>query len=348
MSDARLPAAAPEAEESGLSCYTASIARYLRTAYRDPLARVARSIRLAVRTDLPDGLLAFSHHRFDLADLGDGRRLQYRHAATAEQVPDRLDRELTAAGQVIAVTYTGELPWSPARPAESAPHFVLVEARQGDLWRVADPFAALLPAGRQEPFAGWLSTRRLLAAMTPPDRVAPEHRSRLALAFGVPATPPRPGRPAWVAPTPVEGRLPPIRAGWITRPDQVMDILAAFWTGLADHPDRSRFVDDMWAAAQHHCFRSAYLADRCRLTRAERGTVAAAAEAWQGLPMALRFAADSVARGRARPTLVVATFDRLRRVENDMTDVLATHRAELAGSDSTIGDEPAHRHGRTA
>jgi hypothetical protein len=44
----------------GLSCYTANLAVYLGP---DALDRIARSIRLAVRTDLGDDLLAFSHHR---------------------------------------------------------------------------------------------------------------------------------------------------------------------------------------------------------------------------------------------------------------------------------------------
>ncbi|MEH0986061.1 hypothetical protein [Micromonospora sp. CPCC 205556] len=325
--------------EVGLSCYTAAVARYLSQAYVDPAGRIARSIRLAVRV-LPGDLLAFSHHRHDLADLGNGTRLIWRHAPVTA-VGDRLAAELARAGQVIVVGHTGALPWSPASIEDSAPHFLLVNRHDRDRWWVVDDFAALLPSGRQEPFAGWVDTRTLLAAMTPPRTLGPEHHLRTAYALGVPTAPP-PGRPLWLAARPAAPEPAAGHSGWHTEPLAVLDLLADFFAGLDAAGRRARFVEDLWAAAQHHTYRCSYLLDRVDLSPGQRRTVAAARGAWEALPMALRFAADSAARGRPRPALVAASFAPLRRAEHDLITVLTAHGWHRSG-DVLAGSEPREK-----
>jgi len=70
----------------------------------------------------------------------------------------------------------------------------------------------------------------------------------------------------------------------------------------------SRHLDDIWAAAQHQCFRLAWLTrkypDAAEALGAEH-------EAWRRLPMALRFAVDSARRGRPRPALIDQSFSDL-------------------------------------
>jgi hypothetical protein len=73
----------------------------------------------------------------------------------------------------------------------------------------------------------------------------------------------------------------------------------------------------MWAVAQHHVFRY----DRL-LAAEEHPVLDHARRAWRDLPMALRFAVDSAARGRHRPMLVASTFDALRHNERDAASVL--------------------------
>ncbi|WP_433392219.1 hypothetical protein [Micromonospora sp. KLBMP9576] len=326
------------AAPAGLSCYSAAVARYLRRTYADPAGRIARSVRLAVRV-LPGDLLAFSHHRHDLADLGDGSRLTWRHAPGA--TVDGLADELARAGQAIVVVHTGALPWSPATAEDSAPHFLLVTGHAGGRWRVVDDFAALLPAGRQEPFTGWVDTRTLLAAMTPPPTLGPEHHLRTAHALGVPTAPP-PGRALWLAADPAAPAPEVDPGGWHTDPLTVLDLLADFFAGLDAAGRRARFVEDLWAAAQHHTYRCAHLLEHVALDPRQHGAVVAARDAWEGLPMALRFAADSAARGRPRPSLVAATFAPLRQAEHDLTTVLTASGWHRFG-DVLAGSEPREK-----
>jgi hypothetical protein len=323
-----------------LSCYTASLARYLEGTYDDPLTRVARSVRLAVCTGLPNGLVAFSNHGTPLCDLEADHRLVYRGAPEPAALLAGLDREMATGHGALAVTYTGAMAWSRAAPEQSAPHFLLLRARRGGRWRVEDAFRALLPTGHQEPFTGWISTDQLVTAMTPPLPLRPEHRLRKQYAFGFAVPLPPDEHYQWlsrdgVVPGAVVAKPP----GWICDL-AALRFLGDFWAALDQHPDRVRFLDDMWACARHHTFRYAHLMSSQRLARNERRVVAAAHDAWQDLPMALRFVADCLARGRARPSLIRTTFGQLLRLEDDVAGVLATYGYGTPGGYSDTSGQP--------
>ena len=179
----------------GLSCYTANLAVYLAGSEEDAVGRIARSVRLAVRTDLGDDMLAFSHHRTPL----DGGRLEYRGAGDAGTALDGISAEIEQAGRCLVVANTGFLDWSTAGLEAQAPHLLLVEDRRRDEWHVVDRFTALLPSGGdQRPFTGWVSSATLGRCLTPIVPLPPEQRLRNALAFGFPRPLPRDGDYQWL------------------------------------------------------------------------------------------------------------------------------------------------------
>lgn len=295
----------------GLSCYTANLAVYLGP---DALDSIARSIRLAVRTDLGDDLLAFSHHRTPV----DGGRLAYRGAGDADAALDAVAAEVERSGGCLVVANTGHLDWSSAGDDGQAPHFLLVDGRRGDEWHVVDRFTALLPSGGgQEPFTGWISSATLARAMTPIVPLPPEQRLRNELAFGFPRPLPREGDHQWLERVDRPAPDADLEGEWLTETDAALELLGGFFAGLERSPERLRLLDDVWAAAQHHVFRY----DRL-LAAEEHPVLDDARRAWRDLPMALRFAVDSAARGRYRPTLVASTFDALRRRERDAASLL--------------------------
>ena len=295
----------------GLSCYTANLAVYLGP---DALDRIARSIRLAVRTDLGDDLLAFSHHSTPV----DGGRLVYRGAGDADAALDAVAAEVERAGGGLVVANTGRLDWSSAGHEGQAPHFLLVDGRRGDEWHVVDRFTALLPSGGgQEPFTGWISSAALVRALTPIVPLPPEQRLRNELAFGFPRPLPRDGDYQWLELAAEASPKTELEGEWLTETDAALELLGELFAGLDRSPERLRLLDDLWAAAQHHVFRY----DRL-LAAEEHPVLDDARRAWRDLPMALRFAVDSAARGRYRPTLVASTFDALRRRERDAASLL--------------------------
>jgi hypothetical protein len=294
-----------------LSCYTANLAVYLGP---DALDRIARSIRLAVRTDLGDDLLAFSHHSTPI----DSGRLAYRGAGDTAAALDAVAAEAERAGGCLVVANTGHLEWSTVGLDGQAPHFLLVEKRRDDEWRVVDRFSALLPSGgEQRPFTGWISSATLARAMTPIVPLPPEQRLRNELAFGFPRPLPRDGDYQWLERTDRPEPEAELEGEWLTETEAALEFLGEFWAGIDRSPERVRLLDDMWAAAQHHVFRY----DRL-LAAEEHPVLDHARRAWRDLPMALRFAVDSAARGRHRPTLIAGTFDALRRRERDAASVL--------------------------
>ncbi|MFD7414058.1 hypothetical protein [Kitasatospora purpeofusca] len=295
-----------------LSCYTTNLVHYL--AAEDPAVphRFAEVTRLAVRTDLPAGELAFSHHaRIDLTPDGGG--LAYRGAADWSAARELLRAELAASGSVLAAASTERLSWAPGYGRAAAPHWILVRGERDGSWEVADHFAALTPHGEQEPFLGRLDDAELALALAPLAEPGPEMLRRDAMALGSATAVPAGRQYRWLVRTrdaSASARDPHPGAAddgrWLLEPAAALShVLAAL---LADPAAIARHADDLWAAARHYAYRNEVLvADG--LLDPERA--AAETEAWQEVPRALRIAAMSAARGRPRPGLVAEAFTEL-------------------------------------
>jgi hypothetical protein len=315
-----------------LSCYTANLATYLGRYRDDALDHIAASVRLAVRDDLPDDALAFSHHAKPLNVLPDQSRLVYTGDPDPAAALRAVARELAECGQALVVSNTATMDWSVTNGAAAAPHFLLVDGARPDGWHVDDRFVALRPGGEQQrPFAGWVSTATLVRCLTPIAPLPVPQRLRNQHAFGLPVALPPDGSYQWLtrAQPSVE---PDLTEPWVTDDAEVLDRLERFWSALPARPERGRFLDDIWAAAQHHTFRYARLVSTVDLTGPEATALDLAIQAWRDLPMALHFAAQSGGRGRPRGSLVTSTFARLRPAE------LAAHEV-AAALFSTIGSK---------
>ena len=298
----------------GLSCYTANLHTYLAGEW-DADAILGESVRLAVRVDLPDGHLAFSHHEPSLDRLPDGTQLCYVGADTPERALPGLLSELGTHGRVLVVVDAARLPWSVLHGGRPTPHWLLVDGRRAGKWHVVDRFTALTPAGDQPPYEGWLDTADLCAAMTLPRHWEPEQEQRNALAFGGPVSVP-PDRTLWIRryPRPVGPRLP-MTGHWLCGDDHVLPFLMNY---LVDHTAGiARHLDDLWAAVGHRGF-----AYRRRLagqiTDGEREALRTALAKWENLPRMLRIAAESARRGRPRPVLARAAIEVLSHAEEGM------------------------------
>lgn len=313
-----------------LSCYTANLATYLGRHRDDALDHIARSIRLAVRTDLPDDTLAFSHHAVPLNVLPDQSRLVYASDRDPAAAMRAVACELAEQGQALVVANTATMDWSVTNGTVAAPHFLLVDDARLDGWHVDDRFTALRPGGeRQRPFAGWISTATLVRCLTPIVPLPVPHRLRNQHAFGPPVPLGPDGSFQWLTRTgpAVEPDRP---EPWVTGVMEVLDRLERFWSELPTRPERGRFLDDIWAAAQHYTFRYARLTSDMDLTGPDAIALDLAIQAWRDLPMALYFAAQSAGRGRPKESLVRSTFARLRSAER------AAHEIAMALF-STIG-----------
>lgn len=298
----------------GLSCYTASLYEYLASEW-DACSILARSVRLAVRPDLPDGQLAFSHHEPSLDRLPDGSFLRYAGAECPAAALPQVADDLAAHGRVIVVADSASLPWSVTQGGPPAPHWLLIDGKIGDRWHVTDTFTALLPAGEQPPYAGWLGTRQLSTAMTLPACWKPQQQVRNTLAFGSPVIVPADGT-LWLRRGP--GRPEPACPGghWLSGSAQVLGFLIGYLTQRGTGSEH--YLDDLWAAAGHRAF-----ACRWRLSQDpgshRRHALQQALSHWEDLPRLLRIAELSAQRGRPRPTLVRTALEELLQAEDDLS-----------------------------
>jgi hypothetical protein len=311
---------------AGLSCYTANLAGYLDAELDDVDGHLARSVRLAVRIDLPAGRLAFSHHAYPLDHLADGTRLRYTTLPPRAALVGLAD-ELSRQDRVLVVTDGSRLSWSPSRHhGTAAPHWLLVTGRRGDSWHVVDAFAGLLAGGEQRPFTGWLSTAQLTQAMVLSPAWSAEQHTRNSLAFGFPVPVPEPVGPLWLRREPGVEPAAELAGTWLVADEQVLPFLAGYFTDSARNA--ARHLDDLWTAAAHRVFRYRWLAARPDLPESLRERYVAAGTAWAQLPKTLRFAVESARRGRARPTLLRQAFEHLVEVEPGEEQLLAAPRRE--------------------
>ncbi|MFC8845939.1 MULTISPECIES: hypothetical protein [unclassified Micromonospora] len=285
-----------------LSCYTTNLVAYLEFDRPDAARDLARSVRLSVRVDTPDGVLAFTHHA--RVDTGpDGWQLGYRGAPDWDRTRAALRRELDDHRRVLAVGNTRHLPWSPGYGGAGVPHWLLLTGHRDGRWSVVDQFAALLPSGEQHPYTGWLDDDELRSALTPTGAVPAQIALRDVHALGEPVPLPPAGHHRWLV------RQPQIRAaadreGWLSGPEEVLRFLAGRLA--TDGAALDRHADDLWAAGRHQQHRLAELAATGRLPAA---VADAAIRSWNELPRSLRFAAASAQRGRPRPGVVTKAFD---------------------------------------
>jgi hypothetical protein len=309
--EAAAPAAAAGA--SGLSCYTANLRSYLAREW-DADAVVARSVRLAVEVDRPDGYVAFSHHEPSLDRLPDGSWLTFAGCDDTDVALHGVARSLDDDGSVLVVVDQARVPWSVLHRRQPAPHWLLVDGRDGDRWHVADDFAALTVHGEQFPHRGWVGTDELASAMRLPPRWEPEQELRNEIAFGSRVVVP-PHRHLWLRRT-VDRPPPPAGSSaagrWLVGDEAVLPYLIDRLGG--DEPVPPYLLDDIWAVAGHRSF-----AHRWRLgTGLPADVEAAAGEAlslWEKVPQLLRFAAASAARGKPRHSLVRATLEAVLAAE---------------------------------
>jgi hypothetical protein len=270
-----------------LSCYTTNLIGHLRRENPRVDAEFATAVELAVRTDLPGGVLAFSQHRRIDPGLG------YRSATTWEDTKGELLAEFEHHGDVLAVASTRNLPWSPSHGAEDTPHWIRLTDRRGDLWLVVDEFDALLPHGEQHPYEDWAGDRELRAMLTPLPPLPPEvhHRDVHALGDAVRVPPPHSFR--WLS---CSGDGTTVRSGqWIRGTTAALRHLSERFAedigALRGH------TEDLWAAGRHHQYRFAH--------------DDAVTAAWGELSRSLRFAIQSADRGRPRPTLITRAFEQV-------------------------------------
>jgi len=296
----------------GLSCYTAALHGYLAAEW-DATAMIARSVRLAVRPDSVRGELAFSHHEPSLDLLPDGSRLRYAGAASSTDALPEVAAELDRHGRVVVVVDSARLPWSVTHGGPSAPHWLLVEGRGEPGWQVRDSFTALLPAGEQLPYHGWLSTDGLIEAMTLPRQWQPVHRLRNQFAFGGRSVA-SPSGALWLHRRHgSQARAIAVTAeqNWLIGDAQVLPFLADHAAGgqavITEH------LEDLWAAAGHRSFAYRWQLAQVR-DQDTRQSLETALVQWEALPRLLRVAVESSVRGRPRPTLVPAALQRLRQL----------------------------------
>ena len=292
-----------------LSCYTASLITLLHRDDPGVLERFGPAVRLRVRTD--SVAPRFSQH--DRLDVRAATALGYTGAGDWAGALDRLAADVDADGTVIAVADAARLPWSPLHGRASSPHWVLVSrARRG--WSVLDPFEALLPEGVAHATEAVVDDAGL-AELLNPSSDQPAHlraRDEMALGQQVPSPPSHCYR--WLRREPARQQ---IEVGcWTADTGASLDWITA---RLAAQPELvSLWQQDLWAAARHH---EAALKDLAESDERTADRVAA----WAELPRAMRFAADSAARGRPRLGLAQLTIKRLADLEHAALDKENAH-----------------------
>ncbi|KUO06794.1 hypothetical protein [Streptomyces sp. DSM 15324] len=281
-----------------LSCYTAGLVAYLEPRLPDIRDRLAAAVRLRVRTDPPDGGLAFSHHaRVDID--GRGRGLVHRGADDWSAARGALDAELSRHGTVLAVGNTRHIPWSPSYGGAETAHWVVLR-RHGDKWQVRDDFDALTPHGTQTAYEGLVDEAELQALLTPLSRTTAQavSRDRHALGEAVEPAPYTGWRWLELSDTP---DTPAPEGTWV---DGLLPVLRLVADTVCADPDAlARHADDIWTAARHQRFRLA--------SRPGAAGVAETAAAWGSLPQAVRFGIASAERGRYREGVVRQAFEQL-------------------------------------
>jgi hypothetical protein len=295
---------------SGLSCYTAALVSLLQAEDAAVNEHFRAAVRLRVRTD--SALPYFSHH--DRFDMRSGTALRYTGAAGWQPAREQLAADVDAAGTVIAVADTARLPWSPLLGRASSPHWILL-SRAAAGWSVVDPFEGLLPEGVVQGADVVMTDRELAELLHPmPDQSGYlRARDEMALGQHIPSPPSHWYR--WLTRGPVSASVP--QSGhWTTDTAASLEWIA---DRLQAEPDLlGSWSQDLWAATRHH---QAALNAGTELSQDIVDRLAA----WGELPRAVRFTADSAARGRPRPGLLHLSLQRLIELERHNLDKENVH-----------------------
>jgi hypothetical protein len=206
------------------------------------------------------------------------------------------------------VTDWSRLPWSVAYGGAPSPHWILVIGHEADRWRVVDQFDALVAGRQQTPHDGWLDRVALSDAMSLPESWSEPQQRRNEFAFGprlqVPAT-----KMVWIERA-IESSPSTEGEDWVLGA-AALDVLVEVASG--DGLPRW-MLDDLWAAAGHHCFSYAWRAARAVKGR-DQSRIVTAAQCWQRLPQVLRVAEVSGDRGRPRTSLAQLALRSVRDAE---------------------------------
>jgi hypothetical protein len=293
-----------------LSCYTANLGAY----QPDAPDWIARTVRLAVRTDSPRP--EFSHHAVSLSALPDGGHLAYRSAGTVEEALAGIGHELRRHGRVLVVVDSARLHWTPGGGHENghvATRWLLLDDLAGERWHAVDRFAALLPEGEQRPHTGWITTAELAGALAVPPRPSERQLARDTYAFGFPVAVPPAGRARWLARTADPAPVAELPGSWAHGP-AALGVLAGWF---AAGPESADCFEDLWTAGRHHEHQLTWHAATGRLSEEAAGEQA---QAWRALVRSVRFALDSARRGRPRNSLLATAFEAVA----DTVDTMAT------------------------
>lgn len=334
-----------------LSCYTASIAWYLRCCGADPDWALGLQLFTAIRivSENPP-TCAFVHYHTPLLGTAPTHCLELRRRWTTsvEEARAAILSECRRSGLVIVSGDAYRLPWSVAFGCRHAPHWFVVDSVEpaGRALHVVDMFAYVDDLGTQEPYDGWAP----LDVLGIPPAPCPTESYRGVWAFGRedPLPPAPAGSIEWFeAAAPAHGiacnpdalldllafgcsrydgsSLRPDLAGWSVG----VSALFALVTWLGDRLDDRRLYvasDDLWVAYRnrlsfaHALGRAAAFAGRpdlCRLAEHVRDVLA---PAWSAIPRIMRYNASCLDRGRAPRRLVV-----------DLLQQIAEQEAEFVG-----------------
>jgi hypothetical protein len=97
----------------------------------------------------------------------------------------------------------------------------------------------------------------------------------------------------------IEAALPAGR--WLRTDQEILPFLLDYF--IRDTERAARYLDDIWAAAKHRVFQHRVLGHE------------AAEQAWLQFPIAMRFAVDSMRRGRPRWSLLQSAIEYILKTE---------------------------------
>lgn len=325
-----------------LSCYTASVAWYLRCCGADPDWALGLQLFTAIRivSENPP-TCAFVHYHTPLLGTAPTHYLELRRRWTTsvEEACEAIASECRRSGLAIISGDAYRLPWSVAFGRRHAPHWFVVDFVEpaGRALHVVDTFAYVDDLGTQKPYDGWTT----LDVLGIPPALCPAELYRGVWAFGRedPLPPAPAGSIEWF-----EAAAP--AHGIACNPDALLNLLASgcSWydgsslrSDLADWlvgvsalfalvawvgdrlDDRRLYVasDDLWVAYRNRLSfanalgRAAAFAGRPDLHQLAEQVRDVLAPAWSAIPRIMRYNASCLDRGRSPRRLVV---DLLRQI----------------------------------